>query len=264
MEYGQPLTVTPTRGDAVAFNTPDADGNVYVLQEVQGFDSATMRTLVQDAAQKPGALVFPAEKGAQYPGLRGAIVASDPSTAFTMEQNLRRLNDAMMKEWALMEWTNSDGIQRRMRVAAQNISIQGSIPKEFLLQMVSDQAQKDGGEVHTLVLAEGDTAAAYNNGDMNAYMVGTLWGPFSTASLRNEETGIALELQGTVAVADGDFIAISMYDETLYRNGDYADYIGSYLTENADFFPLLPGSQDLSFVTDDGGSISLQWYDGWA
>lgn len=263
MEYGRPLTITPTTGDAVAFNTPDEFGNILLLQEIQGFDSASMRSLVMDAPQRPGALVFPTEKGAQYPGLRGEVVATDPETAFNMEQSLRRLNDTMRKEWAIMEWTNSDGVTRRVRVSAVGITISGSIPKEFLYQMVSDQAQKDG-TLHTLVIVADGAGDAFNNGDMQAWMTGTLWGPFSIAALTDERTGVSLELAGSVAIAADEFIAIDFYAETLYRNGDYTDYIGSYLSDNSDFFALDPGSQSLTLVTDDGGSIALAWYDGWA
>lgn len=264
MEYGRAITITPTAGAAVQFNVPDADGNVLLLQEVQGFDSATMRTLVTDAPQRPGALVFPSEKGGTYPGLRGIVAATDPAVSFDMEQSLRRLHDAMCKDWALMEWTNADGVSRRMRVAASNFSIQGSIPKEFLIQMVSDQAQKDGSDLHEVLVVEGGAEDAFNNGDMDAWPIATLYGPWSIAALKNELTGITLELSGSAAIAADEFIAIDMYHETLYRNGDWTDYIGSYLSSTSDFWPVEPGSQSISLVTDDGGSAVLSWRDGWA
>ncbi len=264
MEFGRPFTITPASGDPVLFNTPDENGNVYVVQECQGFDSATMRALVQDAPQRPGALVFPSESGATYPGLRGMCAADDTETAFNMEQTLRRLHVAMLKDFALMEWTNSDGVARQMRVAASNLSISGDIPKEFLLQMVSDQAQKDGDTIHEVIINEGETLFAINEGDREAWPTCTLWGPWTAAELRNEVTGITLEFSGSAAIADGDFVSIDMYRETVYRNGDWTDYIGSYLTSNADFWSLESGSQDISLTTDDAGSVSILWRDGWA
>lgn len=265
MEYGIAFTITPDSGPAVAFNTPDpVTGACYVVGDAQNFDGPALRSTVENRPGKPGGFVWPSIDGPQYPGLSGTIAASDPEEAFDMDQALRRLHKAMRSRWATLSWINSDGVTRRMRVSSVNYTCSGTIPKSFLLQMVSDQGSKDGDIEHTLTILEGDTEVFSNDGDQETWMTGRLYGPWGTARLSCVESGDFLELSGTADIADGHFIEFDMLNETLYYDGDQGNYQGGYLTDVGDFFSVADGDSHLSFTTDDGGSAYLLWRDAWA
>lgn len=265
MEYGIAFTITPFAGDPVAFNTPDPiTGAVYVVGEAQNFDGPALRQTIENRPGGPGGFVWPSLDGPQYPGLTGSIAASDTAESFAMEQALRRLHKSMRGRWGLLEWTNSDGVTRSMRVASVNLSITGSIPKSFLLQMVSDQASKDGDTVHSLIIGADSSGVVSNAGDQETWMTGKIYGPFGNVSLTNLETGVVLDIAGTADIPDGHFLQFDMLNETLYYDGDVSDFRGGYLTDFADYFPVDSGDSTIAFESDNAGSVYMTWRDAWA
>jgi hypothetical protein len=264
MEYGRVITILTDAGNSYVFNAEDENGDVFLASEFQNMDAPTLRTTSENRPGKPGTFEWPGLDAGHVPGIQGTITAGTPERSFNMEQSLRKLHREMRSRWATMSWTNSDGVEREMRVAAVGLTIQGTIPKNFLLQMRSDQGHKDGDSEHTLIIAEGDTESFLNDGDMETWMTGRLYGPWGLARLTCVETGDFLELSGTIAIDAGSFVEFDMLNETLYRGGDQFDYVGGFLTDVGDFFSAPSGSCNMTFTSDDAGSAYLTWRDAWS
>lgn len=265
MEYGIAFTITPDSGPAVDFNAPDpVTGACYVVGDAQNFDGPALRQTIENRPGKPGGFVWPSIDAPQYPGLAGTIFANDTQESFEMDQALRALHKSMRSRWATLSWLNSDGVTRQMRVASVNYSSGGSIPKTFLLQMVSDQGSKDGDTDHHVTIAVDADETLANGGDQETWMTGKLYGPYGTARVTCVETGDFLEVSGTAVIPDGHFLEFDMLNETLYYDGDVFDYRGGYLTDVGDFFSVPDGDSTIAFTSDDAGSAYLTWRDAWS
>lgn len=73
-------------------------------------------------------------------------------------------------------------------------------------------------------------------------------GGVSTFIVSNVDLGAALYYDGATIPA-GQYLEINMFNNTAFLNGDGANYIAGFDPELSDFFPLLPGDNQIDINT---------------
>lgn len=72
-------------------------------------------------------------------------------------------------------------------------------------------------------------------------------------------------LPGADAVGGGDYLEISFFRGTCYLNGDVARRLAGIDFTQTDFFPLVPGDNELNLDFGGGGGGGLlKWNSAWA
>lgn len=118
-------------------------------------------------------------------------------------------------------------------------------------------------------ILEGATETLVNNGTADMFPTYRVWGPYSAFSLINETTGLFIGYDGTFpganSVPSSQFIEIDTFRNTVYLNGSGANYMAGINLSLSDFFPLVPGGNDVKFATDtNNGSVDVLWQSAWA
>lgn len=116
-------------------------------------------------------------------------------------------------------------------------------------------------------IADGATATITNVGNADVFAVFEMYGPFDGFTLVNHSVqdldGVDLQLvydsslPGAVAVGGGgDYVEIDSFRETAYLNGDGANRKGGIDWRVSDFFPLVPGDNEIevNFTGAGGGT----------
>lgn len=154
-----------------------------------------------------------------------------------------------------------------MRVAlGGGLSIGGGVPRDFLLQMVSDDPTKYGETLREgTVVAQGGTVVFPNAGDADSWPHIKFQDAADDLTLRNLDTGEFLHLVGTIVT--GDYLDVDTFRETIYLNGQTQYPRSGFLGSDGDMFPLHPGNNRL-VLNASGGTVGvkaiLTYRDAWA
>lgn len=275
MEGGVQFHLQLANGDYVDFNVFDATdpedrpGGLMIDPDgATGFEDNNLRITVEDSPSRDRSIVFPSKRKGLAPSLKGTIVAHTPEQRFEWEKILRRAHENMRSKWAVLTWTNSDGIERRMRVVANSIAIQGGQVKTFLLQWQSDDAAKYTNEVETVTIPptdlDGMTATTItNDGDMQTWPIVRIFGPLGSAKIFTTNDDV-MDYQGSIA--DGHWIEWDMSADTSLLDGDILQPAYDDISNISDFFPLLPGDTDVYVDASGTGTGYVEFYyrDAWS
>ncbi len=118
-------------------------------------------------------------------------------------------------------------------------------------------------------LEEGETQTALsatisNPGNCVVYPNFKVYGPCTTFTLTNEETGQIIlydsGLPGAVAIGSGDYAFVGCFANNIYLNGDQVNLMAGVDIEFSEFFGLYPGSNQIT-ITD--ATADMLWTPGW-
>lgn len=117
-------------------------------------------------------------------------------------------------------------------------------------------------------IASGATETITNNGNTDSFPVFEMEGGFSGFTLTNHSVqdldGVDISLvydsglPGAVAVSGGDYIELEFFRETAYLNGSSSNRKAGIDWRVSDFFPLVPGDNEIEVTfTGGGGTAAL-------
>lgn len=113
------------------------------------------------------------------------------------------------------------------------------------------------------------SATLYNGGNANFYPVMQVHGPATSFAITNasvtDENGTALSvvydstLPGAVAIGAGHYAEIDFFRETIYMDGHFANLKAGIDVTLTDFFPLVPGPNDITVGAYGGTQADVLW-----
>ncbi len=296
-----PYELETPRG-TLYFNTYDANGNGYRIEQVGGLDSAVLRSTVENRPQAPGAIVFPGIDGARYPILSGIIRVTDADEALNLVRR-RELEDkfrscaSSLKPGPLgtLRWTPSGAPMRRLG-AVQLIDqpfvsgSAGSVVKEWSLALIAGDPMVYSDtefEASTVALAPGvgswgfpfsfpfsfgsastgGSVLLYNGGDEPAWPKVRIYGSCVAPRVANLTLGQAVNLPG-LAIPAGNYAEVDMLNETVYLNGSDALSLGGSIDSiSSEFWQLGLGDNAIQLTASAfvaGARASVVWRDCYA
>lgn len=113
------------------------------------------------------------------------------------------------------------------------------------------------------------SATLTNEGNTNFYPVMQVHGPASSFAITNnsvtDENGNVLSvvydstLPGAVTIGSGHYAEIDFFRETIFLDGHFANLSAGIDVTLSDFFPLVPGDNDITVGAYTGSQIDVLW-----
>ena len=108
-------------------------------------------------------------------------------------------------------------------------------------------------------ITDGGSSALVNLGSTRFWPVFKVYGSTSAFTITNTTTGLTIVYSGT-AIGGGDYVEIDTFRGTVYLNGSGANRLASIDFINTDFFPLEPGTNNVSIT---GANCDVLWNSAW-
>lgn len=267
---------------SLTFNVEDANGNIYVCSDLQGWDDPVSSGAVNSRTDADGGWSTRAHYAPRPLHLSGTVIAPAPGT-------LDALIDALLAsipfDAAAPLTVTRDGVARRAYVrldGAPTINLAGRNAATFDIPLIAADPFRYAEAQSSLTLAlpnvtggltiattapfsigatsvtgQGD---AINAGTALTYPVIRLNGSVSNPTLTNATTGAALTYNGSIAA--GDFVLIDCAAKTVLYNGT-ATRRGLV---SGSFPSLSPGDNTVTLSSptyDPTASALLTWRSAW-
>lgn len=121
---------------------------------------------------------------------------------------------------------------------------------------------------HTESISQGSSTVLANGGNVPTFPNFKIYGPLAGfAQITNETTGQTFvydtALPGASIIDVGDYGFVGTFAENMYLNGAGLNLKPGIDVEQSDFWPLVPGNNNVSVDGDTGISIDVIWNDAW-
>lgn len=279
-EVGIQQTLISSDGDTtITFNdwANDPEDGVYMVDGLDGFDGAELRTSTDDRPQRDGLIIHPTYDGARVWAITGRIIPTSIAAGNVMQDNLRAVCRSMRRADGRYTFTPTGQSTRFLSVRLGDaISIDNdesvrlgaydpTIIKRFTIPLIAaDPTIYTITEVDTTVYDGGTAVAVSNGGNAESFPVIEVYGPFDNFVITNETTGLEVIYDGDL-IGSGHHAEISMYNETIYKDGSGANLLGDIDITDTDFFALEPGTNELTLSTLGGSAyMVVKHNDAWA
>lgn len=286
-ETGILYKLTTTAG-TLRFNDLTQDA-CYLLSAVNDLESPAVRMSQRDKPGRPGVVLGNAFEGAITPSIEGVIVFRTIEERQELQRVLLLHASAMLGEDATLAWRprlSADERQLTVRLAAQP-NIAGGVIKAFQLPMIAaspfiesttesqqyttylDTGTGSGGLSFNLTFpfsfnfsSSPATATVTNAGELDAYPTIQIFGPITSPVIRNLTTGKRLGLTSTIAA--GDFVEISMKNETVFLNGSSSSPLLSVLdVSTSDWWSLASGVNNVQLDGTSANNTTTRAFFKW-
>lgn len=169
-------------------------------------------------------------------------------------------------------WTPDGSPQRMLRsivlseALAWNLTDAGLIEATFKVKSQYPYAW-DAAETTTAL-----SATLTNTGTADMWPVIKVYGASSAFTITNpavvDDEGNPLSIvyvgaanPGGSSIASGDYVEINTFNNTMFLNGNGADYTAGLDVLNSDYFPIAVGANP---ITISGATADVLWQDAWA
>jgi hypothetical protein len=116
----------------------------------------------------------------------------------------------------------------------------------------------------TTTITDGSTVTITNPGNTPIYSDFKVYGATSAFTYSNVTYGFDMiydsSLPGAIPILGGDFAFFGHFANNVFLNGNLDNLIAGVDIENSDFFPLMPGAND---ITINGADMDVLWNAGW-
>jgi hypothetical protein len=261
-----PFTLVTPAGN-ITFN---AGGDGFYLSDIQGLDGAPLRKSSDPLPQTDASLVRRGVRSGKTVTLRGQILANGGFTVRRgLEDTLRGYLDRLVRPTAAelvsscrLRYTPSGYSDERMLDAVEllePVKITGTLLKEFEFTLASPYPYSKDLTQITTTIAAGGSATVTNAGNTPSYPVLQVAGSFTTATIANTTTGLAVVF--TAGVVGGHYAEVDTLKKTVYTDGSGANLLGNLNFASSTFWQLLPGANT---VTATGAAVTVLSNNAWA
>lgn len=116
----------------------------------------------------------------------------------------------------------------------------------------------------TTSIGDGASVTISNPGNCPVYPNVKVYGAASAFTYSNATYGIDMiyddSLPGAIAIGGGDYGFFGHFANNVFLNGSSDNLIAGVDIENSDFFPLMPGDNEIGI---SGAAMDLVWNAGW-
>lgn len=238
-----------------------------MVVDAPGFDNASLRTAVDPAPQKGGAIVHRALEGARYPGLKVLLQGADAPGVATYEDTIKSYVGSILSTQGRVLFTPPGQAQRFAEVNAYDMV-------EFTPVQTGDFGEPVGfykvgmiplvaSDPYTYTYTQdvndilpGGSLAISNLGNAPSFPVLRVYGPFSAFTITNTITAqaVAMGNANPMSITTGHYVEIVNKWETCVLDGNVRHIEGYLDVTSTNFWSLSPGSNTItaSFVGSGG------------
>ena len=251
---------------------------VYVVEKVEGLDSAGMREARENKAAQHGQNDWQSFLAERLITFEGKIMGKSASNLETARQALL---DAYIPDgvYRWLKFTPSGAVAKQAycKIYSRKISEQYkdiSYFRNFLINLIAidphiysqEELTKtvyipstEGGRVFPKTYPKtygtvqvGGKIVCTNSGNHSVLPIIKMYGPLSSPKIRNNNDG-QKEILVNLVVADGDYLEIDFEEKTIMLNGTTSRY--NYLDSDSEWWKILTGNNEIEF-RDGGGNIN--------
>lgn len=277
------MSVSPWTAElgGISFGSLDGSGNLYTLEELEGWDSPTSTGAVESRTGARGGWSTRAYLAPRVMTLKGAVVCPQ-------EGMLDRALDAVLSAIPFDDYGPITVTRDSTRVAyvrqdgEPSITVLSPTTATYDVPLIAADPLRYGAfektsSVRLPIVTGGLTIPTtvpfavdattvsgvvrlFNEGNFPAPLRVLIYGPVSSPSLVNSSTGERFTFQGDVQA--GDYLDVNLDRRTVHLNG-VASRRGFV---SGEFFALRPGANDVAFTapTYDSEAYALfAWRDSW-
>lgn len=195
----------------------------------------------------------------------GGAVAQGSARAAAIDELRLHLN-ALQNGDGRIVWAVPGGADRmldRIRLL-ERLSYGGGLLKQvsFMVESPFPYALTEAEQTIATITTTGTIT---NAGNADTYPVWKVNGASTAFTLENTTTGLKIEydstLPGASAIASGHYVEIDTFRNTAYLDGDVANRKAGIDLLLTDFFPLVPGENDIEIT---GATVDALVNDAWA
>lgn len=218
-----------------------------------GFDNHSLRTAVDPAPQRPGAIVHRALEGARYPGLKCLLQGADANAVAAYEEQIKGYVGSILSTQGRVLFTPPGFAQRFVEVNAYDTvdfeaveSGQFGEPLGFYkigtIPLVAADAYTYTYTQDVNDISDGGSKVIVNAGNAPSKPVLRVYGPFTGFTITNNTVGASIAMgNGTpMSVATGHYVEIIMKWETCVLDGNVSHVEGYLDVASSDFWALDP------------------------
>ncbi|HXH88251.1 MAG TPA: hypothetical protein VNI55_06555 [Gaiellaceae bacterium] len=284
-EHGQPWTIVGPDGTVVDFNTL---ASVFKLEEVTGFDSARVRTSIEDRPEYDGAVAGNSFLGSRPVTMSGKVVAESAAARNLAVVQLQRALRALRSDLTMKSQASGlPAMQAGGRIESFRVS--GGYVKEFQLGIVCADPRIYSQVLNSLTSTAGagsglgapwpivwpavwgggsgaeQVVTVVNVGNIESPPVFRAYGPITNPEIRNTTTGTSIWIDNLV-LAVGEWVDVDVANVTV------VNHLGVNLYDRVRFptsvWSLLsPGTNNLELravASGSGVQLTVSWRDAWA
>lgn len=276
-------TLTGPDGTQAQFNV----GGDLILEEVSGFDSATVRQNVEDLPELDGAACGDFFLGSRPITLSGRVASATAAARNATVANLQRAARGLRSEITLVSQPQGMPVMQTT-ARLQSLRVSGGFVKQFQLALVCADPRfysqtlnsvSATGTVSTTgasfpwafpVSFGGGTggtasAAVSNAGNMTTPPLFHITGPVTNPRLTLYETGESLYVDNLTLATSGDTLDIDIWNRTAVVNSVTNVYSHIRFPDSV-WWLLQPGANTVQLWASSssaGVSLQAQWRDAW-
>lgn len=247
--------VTPQ--GTLTFN--DAASPRLLVLGVPGFDNHSLRTAIDPAPQRPGAIVHRALEGARYPGIKCLLQGTDAATVAAYEDQIKGYVGSMLstqgrvifqppgKEQRFIEVNAYDAIEFEP-VESGSFGEPLGFLKTGLIPLVASDPYSFTYAQDVNDILDGQAKVISNLGNVGWWPVLRVYGPFTGFTITNNTTGesIAMGNSTPMSIAAGHYVEIISKWETCVLDGNVRHLEGYLDVASTDFWQLQPGTNTIA------------------
>lgn len=256
-----------TAGNVDLFDGSSADGFVPIPEQCDA--GAEVRVNTESVPQGDGAVFhrrFRAGMVLRFTAnvMKDGAIAMGVDRQGMLEELALHLN-ALQNGDGRIVWSLPDGGERmldRIRIL-ERPGYEGGLLKQISIVVESPfpyALTHQEQELDTIT----DSLTITNEGDCDTFPVWRVNGASTGFTLTNTTTGLAIvyddSLPGASSIASGHYVEIDTIRETAWLDGDVAPRKAGIDLEETDFFPLVPGDNDIEIT---GATVDALVNDAW-
>lgn len=266
-QWGVPFTLEGPDGTKAVFNdsTSAHYAGILIPEECSGLDSAEVRENLADRTELDGAIQGPQYYGRRPIVLTGAIPATSTIVRNEMMARIKRASNAMRAN-ATLTWTPDGGEQLFATIRRQApLRITGAWLKKFQIPLVAADARLYATTIQTGTIVPGGagTVTLTNNGDGEAPLTATIFGPIENPTLTNEATGQSINL--TYKLAKGEKLVLDFLARTIKLAGTTNKYSALNFATST-WWLIQPGENKIKLAQksyEKGAEVEFSFRDAW-
>jgi len=269
--YGSPVSV----GDLV-FNTPDADGTLFVLSDLSGWGSPGSTVTTSQRARGDGATTSEPFRKPRVMTLSGSIDAQSPAllsvavdtliAAFTLDQFVMSVNEsgrirslmAQRQDDVLVKWLNAYQVEFSAQIVAKDPLKYGDLVTASTVLPFSSGGRTRPSTWPVTWTGISGTGTVYvdNTGNTQAPVWLRIDGPIPAGGWTVTHVGKkqSLSFATSLALSSSEFVTVDMERRQVLAQGQSAR--AGYVTSRG-WFSLDPGINEIAFSAANYSSTAL-------
>ena len=276
--------------DSVQIHSSSTDLGYWVRAPIQGLESPSMRTILQDRAEEHGSFFSSSLYGSRVITLEGTIAADAATTYESRRSDLEEIlkierNAYGIPQPKILKFTTMDDLNLQVKCIVDSplqLAIDFPTHGRFAMNLIAADhfieaqsassstfsAPADGGFILAIELPITFTASTNSNktitnaGNGEAYPILTFNGPLTNPRMQNSTTGRGFGI--TQTLTSGQAVVVNMRDKTVVQDG-VTNVIGNK-TASSKWWALEPGANDIFFASSDSseaGTCVLSYRDSY-